>query len=252
MTRMDHNEALRLEAAEKYVLGELPQDQRDAYEEHYFDCAECALDIKALATFADTARELAGAERDKARAATEEPVPSFWARLFQPAFAAPAYAMAMALLLIVGYQNIVSLPKAKESASNAAAGAFAASFTAPAAALRGSVAGMRGGDDPDGTAAKETKVVVGPNESFAVEFDFTPARTFERYICQLQDEHGVSLLQTTIAGSATNQSLHPVIPGGVPHPGKYALVFAGDPASSGQFSNENEVLRLPFVVEFRR
>jgi len=55
---MDHNGAIRLQAAVKYVLGELSQAQRDEYEEHYFDCAECAVDIKALATFADTAREV--------------------------------------------------------------------------------------------------------------------------------------------------------------------------------------------------
>ncbi len=46
---MDHNEAIQLQAAVKYVLGELSPVQRDDYEEHYFDCAECAIDIKALA-----------------------------------------------------------------------------------------------------------------------------------------------------------------------------------------------------------
>ena len=51
---MDHNESIRLQAAVKYVLGELSPAQREEYEEHYFDCAECAVDIKALATFADT------------------------------------------------------------------------------------------------------------------------------------------------------------------------------------------------------
>ena len=46
---MDHNEAVRLQAAEKYVLGEFPADLRDEYEEHFFDCAECAVDVKAIA-----------------------------------------------------------------------------------------------------------------------------------------------------------------------------------------------------------
>lgn len=55
---MDHTEAIRLQAVEKYVLGELPEAQRDEYEEHYFDCAECALDLMAAATFVDTAREV--------------------------------------------------------------------------------------------------------------------------------------------------------------------------------------------------
>src|SRR6266478_19064 len=63
MAQMDHNQALQLQAAVKYVLGELSQVQRDEYEDHYFDCAECAVDIKALATFADTTREVLRHER---------------------------------------------------------------------------------------------------------------------------------------------------------------------------------------------
>jgi len=34
---MDHSEALRQQAAEKYVLGELPPPLRDEFEAHYFE-----------------------------------------------------------------------------------------------------------------------------------------------------------------------------------------------------------------------
>ena len=34
---MDHDEAIQLQAAVKYVLGELSPVQREEYEEHYFD-----------------------------------------------------------------------------------------------------------------------------------------------------------------------------------------------------------------------
>jgi Putative zinc-finger len=54
--QMDHIEALRLQAAEKYVLGDLPQLLRDEFEEHFFECQECALDVKAAAGFVDNAR----------------------------------------------------------------------------------------------------------------------------------------------------------------------------------------------------
>ena len=53
---MDHNEALRQQAAEKYVLGELPPTLRDEYEEHYFECEECAEDVRAAAEFVDNVR----------------------------------------------------------------------------------------------------------------------------------------------------------------------------------------------------
>jgi len=47
MSLMDHSEALRLQAAERYVLGELSPELREQYEEHYFTCEECASDVKA-------------------------------------------------------------------------------------------------------------------------------------------------------------------------------------------------------------
>jgi len=55
---MDHNEAIQLQAAEKYVLGELSPPLRDEFEEHFFDCQECALDVKAAAGFVDNARHV--------------------------------------------------------------------------------------------------------------------------------------------------------------------------------------------------
>ena len=54
--KLDHNEALRQQAAEKYVLGELSQPLRDEFEAHFFECQECARDVKAAAEFVDNAR----------------------------------------------------------------------------------------------------------------------------------------------------------------------------------------------------
>ena len=53
---MDHQEATQLMAVEKYVLNELPPQLRDDFEEHYFDCQECAKDIRAATAFLDAAK----------------------------------------------------------------------------------------------------------------------------------------------------------------------------------------------------
>ena len=53
---MDHNEAVRTHAAEKYILGELSPVLREEYEEHFFVCVACALEVKAAAAFVDNAR----------------------------------------------------------------------------------------------------------------------------------------------------------------------------------------------------
>src|SRR6267378_7232166 len=116
MAQMDHNQALQLQAAVKYVLGELSQVQRDEYEDHYFDCAECAVDIKALATFADTTREVLRHERATQIAKELVPARARWLRWLQPALV-PACA---ALLLLVGYQNLVSIPHWKGLATPSA------------------------------------------------------------------------------------------------------------------------------------
>src|SRR5216683_3854089 len=112
MTQMDHTEAVQQQAAIRYVLGELPRAQRDAYEEHYFDCAECAIDIKALATFADTARETMLLEGRKFVVTDPVPARARWFAWLKPIVAVPAFA---ALLLIIGYQNTITIPQARNS-----------------------------------------------------------------------------------------------------------------------------------------
>jgi anti-sigma factor RsiW len=76
---MDHNEALQLQAAEKYVLGELSQPLRDEFEEHFFECQECALDVKAAAGFADNASRVLALRRLTISGTTggSSPPPSF-------------------------------------------------------------------------------------------------------------------------------------------------------------------------------
>jgi hypothetical protein len=63
---MDHNEAVRMLAAEKYLLGELPKTQRDEYEEHYFDCPACAEDLQTTVVFLESAKQVARQEARKA------------------------------------------------------------------------------------------------------------------------------------------------------------------------------------------
>jgi hypothetical protein len=54
---MDHESAIRLHVTERYFLGELPVEERDAFEEHYFTCEDCAADVEAMTVFAANARE---------------------------------------------------------------------------------------------------------------------------------------------------------------------------------------------------
>jgi hypothetical protein len=43
---MDHAQATRTLAIERYLLEEMPDDERDAFEEHFFSCVACAEDAR--------------------------------------------------------------------------------------------------------------------------------------------------------------------------------------------------------------
>jgi hypothetical protein len=233
MAQMDHNEALQLQAAVKYVLGELSQVQREEYEEHYFDCGECAIDLKALATFADTTREVLRQERASQLAKDLASARGGWLRWFQPVTAVPAFA---ALLLLIVYQNTVMIPHAREVASSGTAQIIFSSYP-----LRGV-----------NTAGEEGRTLsIRPAEAFFLNFDFVPTRSFDGYIAQLEDTQGHVLLRSKIAGGNANQEAHLPIPAGMLHPGKYVLAFYGDPGVSGKVNPQNDAGRLPFTVEFR-
>ena len=48
---VDHDEAVRTLATEKYLLGEMLPDLREQFEMHLFDCEHCAFDLWAAVTF---------------------------------------------------------------------------------------------------------------------------------------------------------------------------------------------------------
>ncbi len=53
---MTHQAAIRQRAAERYCTGELTPALVTEFEEHYFDCPECALAVRLEAAFAANAR----------------------------------------------------------------------------------------------------------------------------------------------------------------------------------------------------
>lgn len=232
---MDHNEAVRLQAAEKYVLGELTQPLRDEYEEHFFDCAECALDVRAATAFVDAGREVLRTDRFEDAEAKKESRRG-WLLWLRPAFALPAM---LILLAIVGYQNLIAPPRLKSGESARKAQVFN-SFSLVAANVRSE----RG----DGAV----KVQVQRNETFALDFDFLPQRQFDHYLCQLQDEAGRVPQQVSISAEKEKQEVHVLVPNGLERAGTYNVVIAGDPGGKGEWIKANEVLRLNFVVDFRQ
>lgn len=53
---MDHRAAVETGATERYLLGELEEPSRSAFEEHFFSCAQCAEEVRTSARFVANAR----------------------------------------------------------------------------------------------------------------------------------------------------------------------------------------------------
>src|SRR5690349_18926838 len=102
---MQHQEAVDTLACERYLLGEMADAERDAFEEHYFACAECADDVRAGAAmkngvragFLDAVRERNDAKRERKTTA------------WRPAIVIP-WAAAASLAIVAGYQSMRVTP----------------------------------------------------------------------------------------------------------------------------------------------
>ena len=113
---MDHNAVVDQKLTEKYLLGELDPKTRDEFEDHYFECSHCALDVRLGALFVDESKAILAEERvlpDRPMRPVA-PLKAPWLSWLRPAFAAPAMAM---LLAVLAFQNLVTIPQIRHDLS---------------------------------------------------------------------------------------------------------------------------------------
>jgi hypothetical protein len=102
---MEHDEAIRSQAAERYAARELLPAERTAFEAHFFDCPECAdevrIEMQLVANLRGVLREMR-AEQGRASAGA-----TFWGKWrgrFRPRPAmAFSFAANLALAAVLGY-----------------------------------------------------------------------------------------------------------------------------------------------------
>jgi hypothetical protein len=113
---MTHQQALDGHASERYLLNEMTEMERFDFEAHYFDCVECAEDVR----LGDRIRQEARRTGLSRPAAVEPGAPAkvltsarWWRR---PVVAAP-WAVAATLALVASYQSLVTVPTLREANS---------------------------------------------------------------------------------------------------------------------------------------
>jgi anti-sigma-K factor RskA len=209
---MNHQQAVQDMATERYLLDELSPELREAFEEHMFECPDCAFDVRAGNVFLSEAKvqlpELT------ARVSAQEPVREsvqaeaarakkpWWSVFTMPAFAAPAFA---ALLAVVAFQNFSTIPSLRTET------------TEPRIIAPSSLHADTRGSEP-------TMVQADRKQGASVLIDVPQG--YASYAIALYDPQGkLSWTQTVTAPEAGTLSL--LIPGAGLQEGSYSLNLAG-------------------------
>ena len=226
---MDHSEVVRQKLTERYLLNELEGEQRDEFEEHYFECSECALDIRAASEFVEGSKAVLAQPAEEAvlaGRASREPVRQGWWGWLRPQFAAAALAL---LIAVVGYQNLVTLPQLR--------GVLRQPQTPPWAAV---AVGTWGSSGPTVTVPKDS--------SFLIFVRIPSDGTYTRYIADLYNPAGGLEYSLTIPATSVQDQWPVLIPGGNHEAGNYRISVRGV-AGSGEIK---DVGSAPFTLQTQK
>ena len=226
---MDHLEAIRLMAAEKYLLNELSPELRKSFEEHFFECPECEFDVQAGYAFVDGAKDVFSSSAIEPAKDHVPSKPNQWLSWFRPAIAVPVMAL---LLIVVGYQNLVTFPTLKGAVAAAQSPQILNSIYLTAGTNRGT---------------SEVVATTKRNHPLAVTLDIPAETRFTSYVCELQSPSGElegSLpVSAESARNSVSMTVYPRHGSGV-----YRLVVSGVPQDGGP---KVEIERQSFEIQIQ-
>lgn len=215
---MDHDTAIRIQAAERYVLEEFPPEERSAFEEHFFECPECAEEVRSASIFAANAKAVLRDERAREQAKLERPAGR---RFWWPLAASAALNVALIAGLGLEWLQFRKAPAGMEPEFY--------STVAVTAASRGS---------------QPAAVLPAGARFFGVRFDLMPGEQFESFEYRILDAKGTVRSAGSLAApfsvSSELQLAIPVVP---LEPGEYTVVLVGK-----QAGNSKEIGRRNFSI----
>ena len=216
---MDHDCAIKSRAAEKYLLGELRGGERDEFEAHFFECAECGEEIRSADLFIESLREVLAeapqTQRVTAITAKKEPAGGAgwwtWMGALRPAF---AYASLAAVLIISG--ESVWLLQMRRNLAEATAPRMLAS-----AVLRAE------------TRGEAVRVYAPDGGPLLLTFDVVAPQPYSRYRFQINSASDAKVLELTGAAPPPEKPVMLSIPGSRLAAGRYTLTVDGLSAAGG-------------------
>jgi hypothetical protein len=224
---MDHEVVVRQKMTERYLLDELDSEARDEFEGHFFDCADCALDVHAGALFVDKSKTVL-AERPVA-GPVRRPISlkTGWF-FFRPGHAVPLLVL---FLAVIGYQNLVTLPEMSR--------ALRQPQLLPAAYLN------------IGTYAADQPISVIPvraDTAFLLPIRIPPDGSYTGYTAELTNPAGRLEWSLAIPASTTQDRWPILVPAAKREAGVYALTVRGT-TTAGE---SKEVGRASFELQSQK
>lgn len=223
---MEHQEAVSRQAAERYVLGELPPGEREAFEEHFFQCPACAEEVRLGALVLANVRAVL-AEDVRLQSTGRVARLLAWKPLAPVALAA-----CLILLLSTAYLGLVSVPALqRELAALRAPQAYPAIFLRPV---------VRG----------EEQLIEAPRGSafLGLSLDLPPESRFASYRCRLFTQDGrLAASIDAPAPASPGAPLNLLLSTAALHPGSYTLVLTPGEGSRSQ----QELSRFHFRIQFK-
>jgi hypothetical protein len=209
---MDHYQATQLTAVEKYLLDELPPELRDEFEEHYFDCQDCATDLRATAGFIDAAKRELKVNPVKPASVIRSKSPR--GLLWQSALAWSALA---ASLLVIAYQNVVVYPRFKTEIAELRA----PEILPQVSLLSGN---SRGGQAPLAAA--------GTGQPFLLLVDIPAEDRFASYTCLVYSPSGALAWRVEVSPQQAKDTVSIRVPSSPKASGEYTMTVQGNMAGS--------------------
>lgn len=222
---MDHLDADKTKAVERYMLGDLSVSEVEEFERHFFDCPQCSEELRVLTIFQENARAVFG-EQDLTPISPSVHAPESaagWWRGFSPLFWNRPWATAMAALVI---------------------GIFAGYL---AFALRDGAQAV--GEYPLYAQARGEETVVSPSagsKNYVVYFDKTWEGDYASLRTVVRDASGAEKLSVAVEPGAPGEGIHINIPTRKLASGKYVLVMMGSNADK-----ETELARFPYTLKIK-
>jgi hypothetical protein len=226
---MDHPEAIRLMAVEKYLLNELSPELRKNFEEHLFECTECEFDVQAGYALIDGTKDVLSSAVEVTNVVVPGK-PTQWLSWLRPAIAVPVMAL---LLVVVGYQNLVTVPALKNEVAAAQAPQILSPVYLTAGISRGS---------------NQVTVTAKRNHPLAVSVDIPAESRFTSYVCELQSPSGELEGSLPVSAEAAKNSVSISVYPKHGNSGVYQLVVFGVPQDG---SAKVEIERQSFEVHIQ-